>query len=272
MATEYIPGSGKDTFVIHLQDNGRGDLPLLKKRLKDYSLVISTEDNDGLIIRITNLDIVDKLLVKLQGYLNDTGFCLIETRLESQPPKKEKEIVSSFKFKSFGQPDNTTIILESGNSFGSGHHPSTALALQLLEELVVKDLAVFDVGCGSAILALVAKKMGAGLVVGLDIDHESLAVAKRNIANNKLAIEVSEYWPTSSGLFDLVLANVTGAVLTTVMANISSIASNNSLLIISGLQGRQLSEATKSLGEYDWQLKKNISEDKWQAALYQRSI
>ncbi len=71
-------------------------------------------------------------------------------------------------------PDAINIILDPGLAFGTGSHPTTHLCLAWLTQTVAAGKSVLDYGCGSGILAIAAKKLGAGNVVGTDIDTQAI--------------------------------------------------------------------------------------------------
>jgi SAM-dependent methyltransferase len=164
---------------------------------------------------------------------------------------------------------NRDIVLAAGShAFGSGHHPSTALVVELLEEFPVMPSPVLDVGCGTGVLSLVAGRLGAGRVVGVDIDQEAVRVAVANARANELAHKLCfTTTPLSevAGPFALVVANLTASVLYRLLDEITAKAGPGGVLIISGLQGRQGNEATAWAAERGWQLAKSRTHGKWQA-------
>ena len=81
----------------------------------------------------------------------------------------------------------SAIRLRDSKAFGTGHHPTTALCIEALEEAVERITSMLDVGTGSGILALAALRMGVRQAVGLDIDADALTVAAENIRLNNLA-------------------------------------------------------------------------------------
>ena len=107
-------------------------------------------------------------------------------------------------------PDPTAINLEldPGLAFGTGSHPTTRLCLEWLETNVDPGVSVLDYGCGSGILGIAALKLGAGDVLGVDIDPAALMAAADNAARNAVAMRLQ---PSSAPLeetFDCVLANI----------------------------------------------------------------
>lgn len=82
-----------------------------------------------------------------------------------------------------------TLYIEAGLAFGTGTHTTTRLAAELLSEAMAsrRRPSVLDVGCGTGILAMTAKKLGAAKVVAVDNDPEALVTAKENFKRNRLS-------------------------------------------------------------------------------------
>jgi ribosomal protein L11 methyltransferase len=108
--------------------------------------------------------------------------------------------------------DAVRLVIEPKMAFGTGDHPTTALCLAAVDAYM-KDhpgASVLDVGTGTGVLAIAAKKLGAGRVVGTDNDPTSVELARENLADNGTPdIDVSGKELTQvAGTFDLVLANI----------------------------------------------------------------
>lgn len=108
--------------------------------------------------------------------------------------------------------DAVRLVIEPKMAFGTGDHPTTALCLAAVDAYM-KDhpgASVLDVGTGTGVLAIAAKKLGAGRVVATDNDPTSVELARENLADNGTPdIEVSGKELTQvDGTFDLVLANI----------------------------------------------------------------
>ena len=80
--------------------------------------------------------------------------------------------------------DDVVITLDPGMAFGTGHHPTTRMCLELLETHIQPGDRVLDLGCGSGILSIAAAKLGASDVFGLEIDPIAASVAERNVREN----------------------------------------------------------------------------------------
>jgi ribosomal protein L11 methyltransferase len=101
-------------------------------------------------------------------------------------------------------------------AFGTGTHPTTALCLSAIDELLARrpGASVLDVGTGSGLLAIAARKLGAGRVAANDNDPVAVAVAAENAARNGVSLELTGAPPAGiGGTFDLVVANILANVL-----------------------------------------------------------
>ncbi|MBR5712475.1 MAG: 50S ribosomal protein L11 methyltransferase [Lachnospiraceae bacterium] len=89
------------------------------------------------------------------------------------------------------KPGDTVIEIDPGTAFGTGSHETTWLCIEALRGLVKPGMNVLDVGCGSGILSIAAKKFGASCCIGIDIDPIAVDVSKENAENNGLTLHNS---------------------------------------------------------------------------------
>ncbi|WLI88418.1 50S ribosomal protein L11 methyltransferase [Massilia sp. R2A-15] len=149
-------------------------------------------------------------------------------------------------------PDPQALILEldPGLAFGTGSHPTTRLCMEWLEAHPKPGQTVLDYGCGSGILAMVAKKMGAGDVAGVDIDPQAIESARENAARNH--VEIDFYLPDdfaqspkaqhATGKFDAVVANILTNPLKLMAPMLSGRIAPGGSLTLSGVLARQADE------------------------------
>ncbi len=108
------------------------------------------------------------------------------------------------------------IIIDPKMAFGTGHHQTTYLMLQEILTLHLKDKSVLDMGCGTAVLAILAAKMGASRLVAIDFDEWAYNNAKENVLlNNQAHIDVrlGTVDQIKGEVFDYVFANINRNVL-----------------------------------------------------------
>ena len=107
-------------------------------------------------------------------------------------------------------PDPTAVNLrlDPGVAFGTGSHPTTRLCLEWLRDNVGARASVLDYGCGSGILAIASAKLGAGRVIGVDVDAQALAASAANAAANGVVASFVEPGALRAETFDIVVANI----------------------------------------------------------------
>lgn len=154
-------------------------------------------------------------------------------------------------------PDPNGLILEldPGLAFGTGSHPTTRLCMEWLEANPAPSKTVLDYGCGSGILAMVAKKVGAGEVVGVDIDPQAIESAADNAARNQCEIEyfLPDTFAQSKHAeqkFDIVVANILSSPLKLMAPMLSGRVAPGGALILSGVLARQAEEVAAAYAPF----------------------
>lgn len=139
--------------------------------------------------------------------------------------------------------DRAIVFLDFKSAFGTGGHGTTEGCLMALERFIKGGEAVLDVGTGTGILAIAARKLGAGRVTAVDIDRAACVEAGRNLALNGLenGIEVVEGGIESAeGRFDVVAANLRTHILVALMGELVGKLDDRGLAIFSGILEREL--------------------------------
>jgi ribosomal protein L11 methyltransferase len=158
-------------------------------------------------------------------------------------------------------PDAISIVLDPGLAFGTGSHPTTRLCLKWLEANLRSGASVLDYGCGSGILAIAAAKLGAGRVVGVDIDPQAVESARDNAERNGVSIAfmlpdelekarfqnplplaVAGANAGPNALYDVVVANILTNPLKALMPLLAARARPGGDLILSGILETQAEE------------------------------
>ena len=135
------------------------------------------------------------------------------------------------------------IIHNPGLACGTGEHPCTQLALRALEDCVTAGSRVIDVGTGSGILAIGAIRLGAGFVIGVDVDEASLHAARENLLLNDLPprLAVGSAEALAGAWADITVANIDGTVLLSMLDELLRITRTNGWLILTGFTDAEVS-------------------------------
>lgn len=145
-------------------------------------------------------------------------------------------------------PKGIALTIEPGMAFGTGTHETTRLCATMLDEILatkpVKDL--LDVGCGSAILSMLAAGLGVPRVVGIDVDATAVDVARENIDKNGYSPQQIDLSTTPiqeiSPQFDVVVANILANILLTLRDELLRTVAPGGDLILSGITDRQFKD------------------------------
>jgi len=163
--------------------------------------------------------------------------------------------------------DATVIVIEPSMGFGTGHHATTRMCLRLLSEIDVVDQVVLDLGTGSGVLSMAAALMGARRVTGIDVDRDAIDSAETSSRLNTLpdtiAFVVSDFRHEPPQPADIVLANLTGGMLTSSAASIAALVRPHGQLILSGFDHTEVAgviAAFPALVEVQ-----RLTEDSWMA-------
>ncbi|MFN0063604.1 MAG: 50S ribosomal protein L11 methyltransferase [Myxococcaceae bacterium] len=145
-------------------------------------------------------------------------------------------------------PDKIRIVIEPKMAFGTGDHPTTALCLAALDDTLARSpqLSVLDVGTGSGVLAIAARKLGAPHVVGIDNDAPSVTLALENIAQNRAKPIALSTTPLSEvhGVFDVVVANILANTLVELAPDMAR--HTGRYLFLSGVLAHQRTEVAQA--------------------------
>jgi ribosomal protein L11 methyltransferase len=153
-------------------------------------------------------------------------------------------------------PDPNALILEldPGLAFGTGSHPTTRLCMEWLEAHPPQGRSVLDYGCGSGILAMVAKKLGAASVAGVDIDPQAIVSARENSLRNQCEIDYylpEAFEPRAQGeAFGVVVANILSGPLKLMAPMLSAHVAPGGSLVLSGVLERQAEEVAAAYAPF----------------------
>ena len=140
-------------------------------------------------------------------------------------------------------PGSIAIVVIPSMGFGTGHHATTRLCLAALQRVELADRVVLDVGTGSGVLAMAARRLGAARAVGIDSDPDAIESARDNLALNPAVREVDFVVADLSASplppADVVTANLTGALLIRSAPLLLAAVRDGAVLILSGVLARE---------------------------------
>ncbi len=139
-------------------------------------------------------------------------------------------------------PNAINIALDPGLAFGTGSHPTTWLCLQWLDHQVRQGESVLDYGCGSGILAIAAKLLGAGETHGVDIDEQAMTASRQNAEQNHVSADFFLPDAAPDRTYDLVVANILTNPLKMLMPLLASRCRSGGRLVLSGILAEQADE------------------------------
>ncbi|MBY4726826.1 MULTISPECIES: 50S ribosomal protein L11 methyltransferase [Burkholderia] len=147
-------------------------------------------------------------------------------------------------------PDALILELDPGLAFGTGSHPTTRLCMEWLEQSVQPGQSVLDYGCGSGILAILAKKCGANPVIGIDIDPQAVESGRQNSERNHAEVTYGLPDACPDGEFDIVVANILSNPLKLMASMLASKVKPGGRIALSGVLARQADEVAAVYARY----------------------
>lgn len=169
----------------------------------------------------------------------------------------------------YDDKENEIVIrLEPGCAFGTGTHQTTQLCMKALEKYMKKGDKVADIGMGSGILSICAKKFGASSVYGCDIDEDVIDVAKENARKNLPNNGEGCYFELSTAdkineKFDFVMANILHNVLAEIMGDLKNIMKGGALMSLSGILDEKKPVVLEAIKRENLEIIEEIHQDQW---------
>lgn len=179
---------------------------------------------------------------------------------------------------SFHQPAKTylhDIIITPKMSFGTGHHQTTHLMVKTQLEMDHKNKVVMDAGCGTAVLAIMASKLGAKKIEAFDIDEWSVINGQENAEINQcnnIKIrqgKISDL--TFDDEFDIILANINKNILLQEMHQYAAYLKSGGLLLLSGFYEQDIPDLLKSAAQYRLQQVTSHERESWVSLLLKKA-
>ena len=187
--------------------------------------------------------------------------------------------------------DEVVIKLEPGCAFGTGTHQTTQLCMKAIQKYMQSGAKVADIGMGSGILAICAKKFGASYVYGCDNDETVIDVARENAVKNGITDSLLEGGAKSliSGTgqgcffelntadkitekFDFILANILHNVLAEIMEDLENIMNDDAIMVLSGILDEKKPVVLEAIKKYNLELIEEAHQDQWVALIVRKVV
>ncbi len=157
------------------------------------------------------------------------------------------------------EPSEVLIRLDPGMAFGTGQHPTTQLALELLEAAIKEEEVVADIGAGSGILAIAAAKLGAKRVDAVDLDATTIPIARSNIQLNKVESVIRLHQGDGLNVLErqrypLIVANILTKALLPMIPRCPKFLEPAGRLILSGILANEASQIEAQLEANDFRV------------------
>ncbi len=163
-------------------------------------------------------------------------------------------------------PEQVVIWLDPGMAFGTGYHPTTQLALRLLESVIVGGEAVADIGTGSGILAITAVKLGARKVTATDIDEKVIPIAQENARINGVEECIEVFYSDYEALhnsYDIIVINILTKIIVPLIPDCIQHLHSHGTMIFSGVLKEEMSEVNTAVKANGLKIVTTVQQDDW---------
>ncbi|MCU0442421.1 MAG: 50S ribosomal protein L11 methyltransferase [Bacteroidia bacterium] len=185
-----------------------------------------------------------------------------------------EEVIVKAPFHLIGKEYPYELLIQPKNTFGTGHHETTQLMLQLMLQQNLQDKSVFDYGTGTGVLAIMASKMEAKSIFCIDIDDWSADNILENTALNQvnnIHFQQGDLNSVQPQLFDVILANINKNILLYSFDQLSALLTAGGSLLISGFYESDLADLKTAAFNLGFHFKHHLVLNDWCAAQFVKS-
>lgn len=168
--------------------------------------------------------------------------------------------------------DEIVIEMDPGMAFGTGTHETTKMCALLGEKLLRKNDRVLDLGCGTAILGILAAKLGASSILAVDIDNASVKTARQSIDNNgetnRIQVMRGVLNDVPEEAFDLIFINIIADVIIEISTDIKKYVKSGTNIILSGIIKGRKAEVKRKYSDLGFILIDEMNMGEWEAMVF----
>lgn len=243
----------------------------------DYPLLNSKEGVFALRVYPENMEDANNLKAELNE--KNLGQCLIEEKNDEdwannwkkyyKPLEIGEKLAIVPEWEAYDNDKRIVIKINPGMAFGTGTHESTYMCLELLERYVKKDDEIFDIGCGSGILAIAALKLGAKRALAVDIDDKCIDASHENADLNnledKMDIKKGNLLDVVKGRADLIVSNIIAEIIVDEIKNLKNHMDKGGIFITSGIIKERRQMVIDALKENGFEIIDELEKNNWVA-------
>lgn len=174
------------------------------------------------------------------------------------------------------QEHEMLIKLDPETSFGTGTHETTVLMIEAMQQVIRGGENLVDIGTGSGVLSIAAKRLGVNEIYATDIDADAVEIAKKNyqmnfadesdftclVKDNILDVQTNKY--------NLIAANILADVIEIFIPQVSKVLTTDGRFLISGIADDQVAMITNKLREYNFEIEQSFHKKYWNAFITKR--
>ena len=250
-----------------------GELPFesFVSNEKGLDAFIKEEDfNDDLLNDLPELDFTYSFTIEKIQQQNWNA----QWESNFNPVLVEDKCIIRASFHEAPQSGIMDIIIDPKMSFGTGHHDTTWLMSRELFALDLKNKSVLDMGCGTGVLAIIAKKLGANTVSGIDIDEWSIENSRENAQVNnfpEILFEKGNASLLNNKKYDIILANINRNVLLNDLETYYNCLNKNGVLLLSGFFENDFNELNQKAISLHYTFEKKEIKNNWCLLKYSKT-
>lgn len=186
------------------------------------------------------------------------------------PIRLSDHLVAKPAWKSFDpRPGDIVIEIEPGLAFGTGVSPTTYLTARLLEKYMQPGMDVLDVGCGTGILSIIARKLGAGSVTAVDLDPEAIASSVNNFRLNgcegQIRLLQGDLLSVTDVKADLVAANLTADLQLRLLPDLPQHLRDGAVFCAGGIIDEKEELVLRAFEDAGFTILETIGDDCWRS-------
>ena len=243
----------------------------------DYPLLNSNEDIFAIRVYPENMEDANNLKAELSE--KKLGQCLVEEKDDEdwannwkkyyKPLEIGEKLAIVPEWEDYDNDNKVVIKINPGMAFGTGTHESTYMCLELLERYVKKDDDIFDIGCGSGILAIAGLKLGAKNALLVDIDEKCIDASHENAGLNdledKMEIKKGNLLDVVKGRADLIVSNIIAEIIVDEIKNLKNHMEKGGIFITSGIIKGRRQMVIHALEENGFEIIDELEKNNWVA-------